>query len=195
MANVRISQLPVAPSPITGSELVPIVQNGQTVQTTVNDLVNSPTQTQTFLTINNEPSLPNSRYIIAGLGLGQIDGGAQSSYQLYLDGTSGSLEIAGTGIIAKTAANTVAARTIQVNSGLSITNGDGVAGNPSISVTGLLAQLVATSGTGLLGVVGGTLITRNTITGVANQISVTDGDTAPIIGLASNPVVPGTAKL
>ena len=141
MANVRISQLPVAPSPITGSELVPIVQNGQTVQTTVNDLVNSPTQTQTFLTINNEPSLPNSRYIIAGLGLGQIDGGAQSSYQLYLDGTSGSLEIAGTGIIAKTAANTVAARTIQVNSGLSITNGDGVAGNPSISVTGLLAQI------------------------------------------------------
>ena len=122
MANVRISQLPTAPSAITGDELVPIVQNGQTVQTTVNDLVNSPTQTQTFLTINNEPSLPNSRYIIAGLGIGQIDGGAQSSYQLYLDGTSGSLEVATNGLIAKTAANTVAARTIQVGSGLSITN-------------------------------------------------------------------------
>ena len=63
MANVRITQLPVAPDPISGAELVPVVQNGQTVQTTVSDLVNSPTQTQTFLTVNNEPSLPNSRYI------------------------------------------------------------------------------------------------------------------------------------
>jgi len=136
MANVRISQLPSAPSAITGAELIPVVQNGQTVQTTVGAIVNSPVQTQTFLTINNEPTLPNSRYVVAGLGIGQIDGGAQSSYQLYLDGTSGSLETVGNGIIAKTAANTVAARTIGVNSGLSITNGDGVAGNPSISVTG-----------------------------------------------------------
>lgn len=195
MANVRISQLPTAPSAITGDELVPIVQNGQTVQTTVNDLVNSPTQTQTFLTINNEPSLPNSRYILAGLGIGQVDGGAQSSYQIYLDGTSGSLETVGNGIIAKTAANTVAARTIGVNSGLSITNGDGVAGNPSISVTGLLAALVATSGTGLLGVVGGSTISRITIAGTSNQISVTNGDTSPVIGLASNPVIPGTAGM
>lgn len=195
MANVRISQLPAAPSAITGAELVPVVQNGQTVQTTVNALVNSPVQTQTFLTINNEPSLPNSRYVIAGLGIGQIDGGAQSSYQLYLDGTSGSLEVVGTGIIAKTAANTVAARTIGVNSGLSITNGDGVAGNPSISVTGLLAALVATSGTGLLGVVGGSTISRITIAGTSDQISVTNGDTAPVIGLASNPIVPGTAGM
>ena len=70
MANVRISQLPVAPSPITGSELVPIVQNGQTVQTTVSDLVSAPSQTQTFLTVNNEPTLPNSRYFAVGTGLG-----------------------------------------------------------------------------------------------------------------------------
>ena len=195
MANVRISQLPSAPSAITGAELIPVVQNGQTVQTTVGAIVNSPVQTQTFLTINNEPTLPNSRYVVAGLGIGQIDGGAQSSYQLYLDGTSGSLETVGNGIIAKTAANTVAARTIGVNSGLSITNGNGVAGNPSISVTGLLSALVATSGTGLLGVVGGSTISRITIAGTSNQISVTNGDTSPVIGLASNPIVPGTAGM
>ena len=66
MADIRISQLPVAPNAISGSELVPIVQNGQTVQTTVLNLVNSPVQTQTFLTSNNEPSLANSRRLGGG---------------------------------------------------------------------------------------------------------------------------------
>ncbi len=195
MANVRISQLPAAPSAITGAELVPIVQNGQTVQTTVSSITNSPSLTQTFLTVTNQPTLPNSRYFAVGTGLGLSDGGAQSSLQLTLNGTSGSLELVGTGIIAKTAANTVAARTITVGSGLSITNGNGVAGNPAISVTGLLAALAATSGTGLLGVVGGTTISNITIAGTANQISVANGDTAPVIGLASNPIVPGTAGM
>ena len=37
MANIRISQLPTAPTAITGSELVPIVQNGQTVQMRILD--------------------------------------------------------------------------------------------------------------------------------------------------------------
>jgi len=34
MANIRISQLPTPPTALTGLELVPVVQNGQTVQTT-----------------------------------------------------------------------------------------------------------------------------------------------------------------
>ncbi len=195
MANVRISQLPAAPSAITGAELVPIVQNGQTVQTTVSAITNSPSLTQTFLTVTNQPTLPNSRYFAVGTGLGLTDGGAQSSLQLTLNGTSGSLEVVGTGIIVKTAANTVAARTIGVGSGLSISNANGVSGNPAISVTGLLAALVATSGTGLLGVVGGSSITNITIAGTANQVSVANGDTAPVIGLASNPIIPGTAGM
>jgi hypothetical protein len=67
MANIRISQLPTG-SAITGSELVPVVQNGQTIQTTVSSITNSPSQTQTFLTTTQEASLPNSRYIGGGLG-------------------------------------------------------------------------------------------------------------------------------
>jgi hypothetical protein len=193
MANIRISQLPTAPSAITGSELVPIVQNGQTVQTTVSDIINSPVQTQTFLTINNESSLPNSRYIATGLGLGNTDGGAQGSYQIYLDGTSGSLETVGNGMLAKTAANTVAARTITAGtSGLSVSNGDGVSGNPTIGTTGLLTLLAGTSGTGLLATSGGSTLTPITITGVTTQIEVFYGNTAPLIGIASNPILPGT---
>ena len=39
MANIKISQLPVASTPLTGAELVPVVQGGATEQTTVSQLV------------------------------------------------------------------------------------------------------------------------------------------------------------
>ena len=86
MANIRISQLPTAPSAITGSELVPIVQNGQTVQTTVSAITSSPSLTQTFLTVTAQSSLPNSRYIGTGLGLGSSDGGSGGIYRIFLNG-------------------------------------------------------------------------------------------------------------
>ena len=110
--NVRISQLPTAPSAITGAELVPIVQNGETVQATVNQLVSSPSQTQTFLTVNHEPTLPNSRYFGVGVGIGITDSGAQGKFSLFLNGTAGSLEVAGYGLVVKTSAGTIAARTL-----------------------------------------------------------------------------------
>lgn len=195
MANIRISQLPTTSAPITGSELVPIVQNGQTVQTTVSAITNSPSQTQTYLTVNQEPTLPNSRYFAVGTGLGLTNNGAQSSLQLTLNGTSGSLESAGIGFITKTAANTVVARTLLVNSGLSVTNPAGTAGNPTLSVTGLLSALVATVGTGLLATAGGTTLTPVTIAGANNQIAVVNGNTSPVIGLADNAILPGTSAV
>jgi len=39
MANIKISQLPVASTPLTGAELVPVVQGGATEQTTVDQFV------------------------------------------------------------------------------------------------------------------------------------------------------------
>ena len=50
MADIRITELPSA-GPITGTELVPIVQNGVTSKTTVLDITASPTLTQTFITV------------------------------------------------------------------------------------------------------------------------------------------------
>ena len=198
MSNVRISQLPTAPSAITGAELVAVVQNGQTVQTTIANIVASPSQTQTFLTVNHESTLPNSRYISSGVGIGHTDSGAQDAYSFYLNGTSGSLEVAGTGIIAKTAANTITARSISVSgAGLSVTNGDGVSGNPTLAASGLLYALANASGTGLL-TINGSNISNVVLQGTTNQISVTNADGSagyPTFSIATNPVMPGTASL
>lgn len=197
MANVTITQLPAA-GPITGVELVPIVQNGQTVQTTTAAISASPSQTQTFLTLNNEPTLANSRYLSTGTGLGLTDGGAQSDLEIILNGASGSLEVAGNGVIVKTGGTTVTARTITTSgAGLTISNGDGVSGNPTIALDGLAASLANISGTGVLGVVGGASITSFVITGTTNQIDVANGAGPgnPTISISTNPVIPGTGAM
>jgi hypothetical protein len=177
---------------------VPVVQNGLTVQTTVSAITSSPSLTQTFLTVGLQTTLPNSRYFSTGVGLGITDGGAQGAYAISLNGTSGSLETAGTGIVVKTAANTITARSFAVSgSGLSLTNGSGVSGDPTLALSGLPLVLANTVGTGLLAV-NGAALTPLTITGTANEIAVTSGDGAsgnPIIGIATNPVLPGTAAV
>lgn len=198
MSNIRISQLPTAPSAITGAELVPIVQNGQTVQTTITNITNSPVQTQTFLTVGAQASLPNSRYIGGGLGIGTSDGGAQGVYSLFLNGTSASLENASTGIIVKSAVNTVVNRSIAVGTaGLSVSDGSGVSGNPTLSLTGLALSAATLSGNGMVSLVGGSFFQNVTLTGTANQISVTNGNggSNPVFSIANNPVIPGSASL
>lgn len=194
MADIRISQLPTAPNPIDGTELVPVVQNGLTVQTTVAAITQSPSLTETFLTVGQQPLLPNSRYFSAGVGLGLADGGSLGPYTISLNGTSGSLETASTGVIVKSAPNTISARTLSTSgNGVSVTNGDGVSGNPTFQLTGLAAALANMSGAGLVGL-NSTTLTPLTLIGVNNEISITDGNGAggnPTIGIADNAVFPG----
>lgn len=195
MANVTITQLPAAGA-ITGSELVPIVQNGVTVHTTTGAIAASPSQTQTFLTINQEPTLPNSQYLSGSTGVGLVSGGAQSYYRITLNGASGSLEAAGTGIVAKTASNAVTARTLTASgNGISVTNGSGVSGDPTFALTGLALAIANASGTGMLAVVGGSTIAGRQIAGTTNQINVANGNGSgnPTISISDNVVLPGTS--
>jgi hypothetical protein len=192
-AQVTITQLPTAGT-ITGSELVPIVQNGQTVQTTTGAISSSPNQTQTFLTLNQEPTLANSRALSGGTGVGLVDGGAQSTLQVYLNGVSGSLETSSDGIIAKSSGS-VTGRTLSTSgSGLSVSNGNGVSGNPTFQLTGIAAAIANASGTGMLAIVGGSTIAGRQIIGTTNQINVTDGNGSgnPTLSIANNLVMPGT---
>jgi len=193
MSNVTITQLPQAGA-ITGTESVPIVQNGVTVQTTTGAIANAPTQTQTFLTKNQELTLPNSRYLSTGTGLGLTDGGALSYYRITLNGVSGSLETAGTGIVVKDSGNSVIARQIAVSgAGLGVSNADGTSGNPTLQLTGVAAGVAGYSGTGFLAVVGGSSVAGRQIYGTANEIDVANGNGSndPVIKIADNPVLPG----
>ena len=196
-AQVTITQLPQAGA-ITGTEAVPIVQNGQTVQTTTAAISASPSQTYQYLTAIQTPQLPNSRYMSAGTGIGLTNGGAQNPFTVFLNGTSGSLETAGNGIIAKVS-GVVVPRTITASgSGLSVTNGDGVSGNPTVALSGLSAALATVSGTGLINVVSGSAAGSVSILGTANQISVANGNASagnPTVSLASDAVMPGNAGM
>lgn len=197
MANVTITQLPAAGA-ITGTEAVPIVQNGVTVQTTTAALAGSPVQTQTFLTLNQEPTLNNSRALSNGTGVGLVDGGAQSTLSITLNAASGSLEAASNGMIAKTASNAVAARTMSsTTTGLSVTNGDGVAGNPTFALTGVALAVAGATGTGALALTSSTTVSTRQILGTTSQIDIADGDFAnsPVIAISADPVLNGNGGL
>jgi len=198
-AQVTITQLPTAGA-ITGTELVPIVQNGQTVQTTTSAISSSPNQTQTFLTKNQEPTLANSRYLSTNSGITLTDGGAQSFYQISLSGAVSQLNALGGGIVVKDSASTLINRSIATSgSGLSVSNADGTGGNPTLALSGVAASVAALSGNGMLAMTGGgTTVSPRIMTGVANQITITNGDGAsgaPIFGIADNAQFPGTGAV
>ena len=197
MANIQITQLPTAGA-ITGTESVPIVQNGVTVQTTTGAIAASPSQPYTYLTVNQTPQLANSRALSGGTGIGLVDGGAQSTLQITLNGASGSLESAGNGVIVKTGSATVVPRTLTASgNGISITDGSGVSGNPTFQLTGIAAAIANASGTGMLAIVGGSTIAGRQITGTASQINVANGNGAgdPTLTIADNVVLPGTGAM
>lgn len=184
MANVQITQLPNA-EPLTGTESVPVVQNGITVKTTTGAIANAPVLNQTFLTVNLENTLPNSRYFSTDNSLTITDNGAQSYYRIGLTGAVSELNTIGNGFVVKTSPTTLQNRNIAVaNAGLSITNGDGIAGNPTLSLSGLPLLLAQASGSGLLSLDSGSSLSPVTITGTAGQVSVANGT-----GVGGNPTI------
>lgn len=197
MAQVTITQLPAA-GPLTGTESVPIVQNGQTVQTTTGNIAAQPTQQQTFLTKNQELTLPNSRYLAVNTGLSLSDGGPNSFYQLSMTGAAASLNASGGGIIVKDSPTTVAARSIAVSGGaLSVSNADGTGGNPTLSVSGIPGSIQSIgNGYGFLALNNTTAVLRQ-VQGTADQINITNTNAAgnPTFSIAPNPVIPGTAAM
>ena len=132
-SQVTITQLPAA-GPITGSEVVPVVQNGVTVKTTAAALAGSPVQNQTFLTLNQESTLTNSRYLGATNGLTLTASSPQGVLNVTTTGALLSLVNSGTGFQVKTDATTLTGRSISGGTGISVSNGDGVSGDPSVSI-------------------------------------------------------------
>lgn len=194
MAQVQITDLPTALA-LTGSEAVPIVQNGVTVQTTTSAISGAGALNYPFLTVGGTSGLTQARYLATGSGLSLLDNGIGNSLQINLTGAAQSLDQASTGLLVKTGATTVGNTAIAVTSGLTVTNADGTAGNPTIGLNATLQNFASTSGTGILSI-NGTSVGVFTLQGTTNQIAVTNGNASggsPTISLASNPTLPGSS--
>lgn len=195
--GTEIVNLPSAAA-LSGTEIVPIVQNGITSKTTISAIGVSSIATPQFLTLATSSELSNERVFgVSGSGLTAVDGGAGGSYIVSLAGTVKSVQDnAGTGIIVKPTTSTVATRSlVQPSAGITISNADGVGGNPTFALADSLASLQNLSGVGGIYRTGTDTLTLRSITGTSSQITVTNGDGvsgAPTISIASNPAFPGT---
>jgi hypothetical protein len=113
------------------------------------------------------------------------DTGALGSISIILNGASGSLETSVNGMISKTSGNTVVGRTITGSgTGVTVTNGNGVAGNPVIALNGPVGSINGLSGSGILVLQNSSSVGAVQITGTAGEIAVADGN-----GLLGNPTI------
>ena len=195
MAQLTITQLPNAQA-LTGTESVPVVQNGVTVQTTTGAIAAAGGLNYPFLTVGSTAGLPDARYLTVGSGLSLTDNGAGSTLSIVLTGAAQSLDSSPAGIQVKTDSTTLTSRSIAVGTGLTIANADGIAGNPTIGLSTFLQSFNNLTGTGILAIQSGSLAKIN-IVGVTSQTSITNGDGYgnPTVGLASNPIIPGTEAI
>lgn len=89
------------------------------------------------------------------------------------------------GIYARTGAGAVSARTITgPAAGITVSNGDGVSGNPTLVLANDLAGVEGLSTNGIATRTASDTWTTRTITGTANRIGVTNGD-----GVSGNPTL------
>jgi hypothetical protein len=90
-----------------------------------------------------------------------------------------------TGLVARTASETYVPRTLTgPAAGITVSNGDGVSGNPTLALANDLAALEALSATGLVARTASETYSPRTITGTSNVITVTNGD-----GVSGNPTL------
>ncbi len=194
MAQLSITQLPIAGA-ITGTEPVPVVQNGVTVQTTTGAISGAGALNYPFLTVGSTTGLTQARYIATNAGLSLTDNGAGGTLQVNLIGAALSLNSSGNGIQVKTGLNTVTNVSLAAGTGLSATNADGTTGNPTISLGAALQQFVSLTGTGMLAIQNG-LAAKVNILGTTSQTSILNGNGAGdvTVGIADNPIFPGTGS-
>ena len=194
--QVTITQLPTA-SALTGAEPVPVVQNGVTVQTTTGAIAGAGALNYPFLTVGSTSGLTQARYLSASTGLSLSDTGAGGVLTINMIGTASSLNAASTGFVVKDTINTVVNRSFAVGSGMTISNANGVSGNPTFGLSTILQNLASATSAGMLAL-NGTTITAYTLQGTTNQISITNGNGiggAPTIGLATTSITAGSYTL
>ncbi len=103
------------------------------------------------------------------------------------------------GLAVRTATDTWTTRTLTgAAAGVSVTNGDGVSGNPTLSLANDLSAVEGLSTNGIATRTATDTWTTRTMTGTSNQISVSNGDGVsgnPTFSVSSTFVFPGTVTL
>lgn len=199
MPSIPISQLPPV-SEVSPSAYVPLDQNGVTSRATVQQIgAAAQALTQSFLTVGSESgTLPNSRAAGAANGITKTDSGAGGTLTFSLTGQAlNFFLLSTTGLTALTGGGNVASRSlVGPGKGFTISNADGVAGNPTFALSGGLLALEDLTGPGVVCSTGADTFSPRTLTGTANQITVTEGQGAggdPTFSIADDPRLPGTA--
>lgn len=144
-----------------------------------------------FVAIGTAYGSPQTQPLdMQGYKINRLGQGVASTDAARMDQVPSSASIAGTGIVAKTGTSSFAARTITgPAAGISVSNGDGVAGNPTLSLSNDLSALEGLGSTGLAARTGTDTWAQRTITGPAAGITVTNGNGAsgnPTLGLSND---------
>lgn len=104
--------------------------------------------------------------------------------------------LTGTGILARTGAATYSERTIQQPAaGITVTNGDGVSGDPTLALADDLAALEGLASTGIAVRSASNTWVQRSVAGTTDEIAVSNGDGVsgnPTVGIADNAQLPGT---
>lgn len=128
-----------------------------------------------------------------GLGTGGAGGSATSVIAIGGSGAYQALDadltaiaaLSATGIAVRTAADTWALRSLaQPAAGITVTNGDGVSGNPTLALANDLGALEALSDTGLAARTGADTWAQRSVAGTSGRITVTNGN-----GVSGDPTV------
>lgn len=132
----------------------------------------------------NLTGIPESGVTGLTTDLANLAAGIAASQPLDSDLTA-LAALAATGLIARTGAGTVAARAIGAgSSAVVVSNGDGVAGAPSIDLNTLLKALGALAGNGLIAQTAAGAVANRTLTAGSANVVVSNGD-----GVAGNPSI------
>lgn len=195
---IQFIDLPYA-QPLTGTELVPIVQNGQDVKTTTGQMMAGIGLNYSFITAASEPTLALARQIAGANGITVTDNGPGSTLVIGLSGTVLELQNNFVPGLLTDIGGSITGRTLtQPASGITITNPDGIAGNPVFALSDDLASLEGLSGVGFVTRVATSAFTMRNMTGTANQIAVTNGDGVsgpPVFSISNNPIIPGNGSI
>lgn len=121
----------------------------------------------------------------SGISVSNGDGAAGNPTLALANDLAALEAMSGTGIVARTASETYAQRSIVAPAaGITIADGDGVAGNPTLALANDLAALEGLASSGLIARTGDGSAATRTITGPAAGITVSNGD-----GVSGNPTL------